>query len=912
MKSLRRLLTRLRNSLANLLPSLATNHSFTLKPRNAAEGPLATASNDRLREEIDHHIALQTAENLRAGMSPAEAHRQAKLKFGSVASMTEDYRAERRLLSLDRILQDVRYGARMLRKSPGFASIAILTLALGIGANTALFTVVNGVLLDPLPYPHPARLVAVYGTTPGVYRGPITYLNFLDWQRDNRTFSSMAMYRNQDYNFTGHGQAERLSGFMVSAAFFSTLGVQPVLGRAFRPDDDRMGAGPVVILGGGFWKRRFGSSPDILGKILTLNGTSYTVIGVIPARFTFYGQVRDVYTPIGQWSDPSFRDRRIDMSAHAVGRLKPGVTLPQAQADMDAVARNLAAAYPVADNNVGISLLSMKQDIVGNVQPFLLVLLAAVGFLLLIACANVANLLLARSMGRSREFAVRAALGASRSRVVRQLLTESLLLAGLGGALGLLLAYWGAEAVLGAMPAALPRANEISLDSRVLLFTLGVSLFAGIVFGLAPALKTRGVNLQDVLKESGRGSSGARHRLQGAFVAIEVGLSLVLLIGAGLMIRSLAALWRVNPGFNPGHAITFDLSLPAAAGATPAETRARLRLFDAAMRAIPGVEAVSVTLGSRPMIHDSSLPFWIEGQPKPANIQDMHQAMFYLVEAGFQKAMGIQLERGRFVTAADNENAPVVIDIDDVFARAYFPHQDPVGQHIHLALFNVEAEIVGVVGHVKQWGLGADPKSAIEAQFDYPFMQLPQKLMPLVADAVAVVLRTKGDPAEVMGPVRRAVAQIDPREVVYGVETLDEVIANSFAARRFSMILLGIFAGLALILSCVGIYGVISYLVGQRTHEIGVRVALGAHPRDVFGLVLGQGARMALLGVALGLGAALGLTRLMAGELFGVTPHDPLTFAGVALVVILVALAACYVPARRAMRVDPMVALRHE
>ncbi|HUJ33213.1 MAG TPA: ABC transporter permease [Candidatus Acidoferrum sp.] len=813
---------------------------------------------------------------------------------------------------MEALLQDLRYGLRTLAKAPGFAAIAILTLALGIGANTALFSVVNGVLLNPLAYPHSGQLVAIYGQTPGSNVGPITYLNFLDWQRETQTLSSMAMYRNQDYNFIGTGEGERLSGYMVSADFFTTLGVSPILGRTFRPDDDRAGAAPVVILGGGFWKRRFGSSLEIVGKPMNLNGTSYTIVGVIPPGFAFYGQNRDVYTPIGQWTDPSFRDRRIDMSAHALGRLKPGVTLPQARADMDGVAQNLAAAYPEADKNVGITLVSMKEDIVGNVQPFLVVLLAAVGFLLLIACANVANLLLARSMGRSREFAIRSALGANHMRVIRQLLTESILLAGLGGTLGLLLAVWGTKAVLGILPGALPRANEVSLDSRVLLFTMAVSLLAGIVFGLAPALKTSRVNLQEILKESGRGSSGARHRLQGVFVAVEVAMALVLLVGAGLMVRSLAALWRVDPGFNPSHAITFSLSMPATPQTSSAETRARLRYFDDKMRGIPGVQAVSVTLGSRPMIHNSSLPFWIEGQPKPANIQDMPQAMFYLVEAGFQQAMGVTLERGRFVTPQDDEHAPVVVDIDDVFARTYFPHENPIGKRINLALFNVQAEVVGVVGHVKQWGLDADAKSAIEAQFDYPFMQLPEKLMPLAADAVAVVVRTDGDPARVMDSVRRTVAEIDYREVVYNVQTMDEVVSNSFAARRLSMILLGVFAALALVLACVGIYGVISYLVGQRTHEIGVRMALGAQRSDVLRLVIGHGARMALIGVAIGVGAALGLTRLMANQLFGVSAHDPLTFAGVAALLAIVAVAACYIPARRAMRVDPMIALRYE
>jgi predicted permease len=808
--------------------------------------------------------------------------------------------------------QDLRYAIRMFLKSPGFAAIAIITLALGISANTALFSVVNGVLLNPLPYPKSQQLVAVYGNTRGVNQGAVTYLNFLDWQRETQTLSSMAIYRNQDYNLTGTSEGERLSGYMISADFFSILGVKPVLGRTFRSDDDQVGVAPVAILGGGLWKRKFGSSPDIVGQVLILNGTSYAIVGVIPASFAFYGQDRDVYTPIGQWNHPSFRDRGVAVSAHVVGRLKPGVTLSQAQADMDVVARNLAAAFPVADKEAGITIVSMKQDIVGNVQPFLLLLLAAVGFLLLIACANVANLLLARAMGRSREFAVRAALGASQMRIIRQLFTESILLAALGGALGLLLALFGKNVVLNILPGTLPRASEISLNGSVLLFSMALSLFAALIFGLAPALKSSNVKVYEVLKESGRGSSGSRHRLQRIFVAGEVAMALLLLIGAGLMLRSLAALWRVDPGYKPSHAITFVVSMPSSPSTTPAETRARLRQFDDKMLSIPGVQAVSVTLGSRPMIHDSSLPFWIEGRPKPANDNDMPQAMFYLVEAGFQQAMGITLERGRFVTAQDNENTPAVIDIDDVFARTYFANENPVGKRVHLEQFNVQTEIVGVVRHVKQWGPGADPKSAIEAQFFYPFMQLPEKMMSLAAGAVAVVLRTQGDPAAIIGPVRRAVAQLDPREVVYSVETLEDVLAASLAARRLSMILLSAFAAIALILSCIGIYGVVSHLVGQRTHEIGVRMALGAQPGDVMRLVLGQGAKMVLMGVVIGIGAALGLTRLMANQLFGVTSHDPLTFAAVALLLTMIALLACYVPARRAVRVDPLIALRYE
>jgi predicted permease len=450
------------------------------------------------------------------------------------------------------------------------------------------------------------------------------------------------------------------------------------------------------------------------------------------------------------------------------------------------------------------------------------------------------------------------------------------------------------------------------MDSKVLFFTMALSLLAGVVFGLAPALKATRVNLQEAMNQSGRGSSGFRHRLQGTFVAVEVALALVLLVGAGLMLRTLASLWRVNPGFNPNHAITFTLSLAATDTTSSAETRAKLRNFDDKMRSIPGVQAVSVTLGSRPMIHDSSLPFWIEGEAKPAHDSDMHAATFFLVESGFQQAMGVSLLRGRFITDQDNENTPIVVDIDDSFARMYFPDQDPIGKRLNFTEFNVRAEIVGVVGHVKQYGLDNDPKGSIQAQFFYPFMQVPEKIMPLVAKSVAVVLRTQGDPTAIMGQVRETVKEIDPRQVIYNVQTMDDVVATSFAARRLTMILLTVFAALALALACVGIYGVISYLVGRRTQEIGIRMALGAQRRDILHLVLGEGAKMASLGAGVGIAASLGLTRLMAKQLFGVSAHDPLTYAGVAALLMLVAIAACYIPARRAVRVDPMTSLRRE
>ncbi len=809
-------------------------------------------------------------------------------------------------------LQDLRYAFRMLAKSPGFAVIAVLTLALGIGADTTLFSVVNGVLLNPLPYARSEQLVSI-NSNEAVPQIPVSYPNFLDWQRMTHTLPSMAMYRHEDYNLTGlQGPAQRVNGFMVSAPFLTTLGMHPALGRDFDASDDLLGAAPVALLSDGFWRRRFGGSPSVLNRPIKLNGTDYTVVGILPPNFVFYGIDRDVYVPIGQWTDPSFRDRRIDESAHVVARLAPGVTLAQAQADMDSVAHTLATEYPEADkgSGAGITLISMKQDIVGKIQPLLLVLLAAVGFLLLLACTNVASLLLARCMARSAEFAIRSALGAGRGRLVSQLLTESLLLAGLGGACGLAISFLATKAIVAALPAELPRAAEVTVDSRVLLFTLGVSLFAGIVFGLAPALRASRTNLQDVLQTSGRASSGVRHRLQGLFVAVEVAMALVLLVGAGLMLRSLAALWRVDLGYNPDHAVTFSVSLPSNAKTTPSETRARLRQFNAALRDVPGVQAVSVTLGSRPMIHDSSIPFWIEGRPKPASESDMPSTLFYLVESGFQRAMGMTLLRGRWITDQDDENSPTVIDVDDAFARMYFPGQDVIGKHVHLMQFDTEAEIVGVVSHVRQWGPGGDPHAAIEAQFFYPYMQTPTKLMPLLAGITAVVLRTDGDPAQIMGPVRRAVTQLNPNIVIYAVSTMKEVVASALAARRSFMVLLSIFAALALVLACVGIYGVIAYLVGQSTHEIGVRMSLGAERRHVLMLILGQGLRMALVGVVIGLVLAFSLTRLMSSLLFGVSDHDPLTFVGVSLTLIAVALIACWVPARRAMRIDPTVALR--
>lgn len=814
------------------------------------------------------------------------------------------------------LLQDIRHALRMLVQSPGFTAIAILTLALGIGANTALFSVVNGVLFNPLPYPQPDRMVALYSRTSTFAQSSISYPNFLDWQRNNQSLAAIAAYRSDNFNLTGAGEPERLRAEMVSADFFSILGVTPLIGRDFTAQDDHAGAAPVVILSEGFWKRKFGGSQQLIGQAITLNGTPYTVVGIIPANFFFMGsnfRPSDAFTPIGQWTDPTFLDRRVGMGMDAVARLKPGATLAQARSDLDNVAKALAKEYPEADKGSGINVVPLKQDMVGDVAPLLYVLFGAVGLVLLIACVNLANLLLARSTGRSREFAIRAAMGASRVRVAQQLLTESVLLSVTGGGLGLLLAAWGTRAAIRVLPQALPRAEQVGLDSHVLLFTMGLSLFVGILFGLAPALKAFQPNLQETLREGGRGSSGARHRLQGVFVIAETALALVLLVGASLMIRSLVRLWAVNPGFNPHQLMSFSIAYPPEMmKAAPDVLRNRSLQLDAALEAIPGVESVSAMGGSLPMQGDSELPFWLEGQPAPATDSEMNWGLFYLAEPGYLKAMQTPLLQGRFLNAQDTLHSPPVIVIDENFARKFFPGQDPIGRRVNLGLFGVLAEIVGVTGHVKHFGLDNDAQASIQAQFYFPLMQVPDKFMPLLSNGMGFVMRTRVPPETLLGDIRRAVGQLSSQQVVYGEETMEETVARSLAARQFAMDLLGIFAGLALVLACVGIYGVISYLAGQRTHEIGIRMALGAQRANVLRMVVGEGARMALIGVALGTAAALGLTRLMANQLFGISPHDPLTFAGVALLLAMVALGACYLPARRAMRIDPMVALRQE
>jgi predicted permease len=814
------------------------------------------------------------------------------------------------------LLQDLRFGFRMLKKSPGFTAVAVVTLALGIGANTALFSVVNGVLLSPLPFPQPDQLVTLHENKPNFEGGSISYPNFRDWRKENHTFSSLALARAYAFSLTGIGEAEQVTGEFISSDFFAVLGVRPVIGRTFTEAEEPVGAGPVALISAGLWQRKFSSKPDILGTNITLDGRDYTIIGVIPSNLQLdIPGFRDsqIYAPIGQWSNPILLERSAGLGFHGIGRLKAGVTIEQARADMDGVTRSLAEAFPDADKGISANLRPLKEQMTGSIRPLLLMLLASVGFVLLIACVNVANLLLARASKRTREFAVRAALGASQRRVVRQLLTESILLALAGGGLGLLLAAWGTGAAMRALPAALPRVEQVGLDFRVLIFTAGLSLLAGVLFGLTPALKTSQPDLHETLKQGGRGASGTRHRMQSVFVVSEMALALVLLIGAGLTIRSLLKLWSVDPGFNARNVLTFGLALPpSVVHAKPDAIRAAFRDFDDKLAAVPGIEAVSQSWGALPLSGDDEQLFWLEGQPKPANKNDMNWAIDYIVEPGYLKALGIPLLRGRFFSAQDNEHTPLVVVVDEVFARKYFPGQNPVGKRIHIDRFDRPAEIVGMVGHVKQWGLDTDDQQSLGSGLYIPCMQMPDDFVAMTPMGSGVVVRSEGNSAGLLDSIRRMNAQMSSQQVIFDTQTMESHISDSMASRRFSMILLVIFAVLALLLASLGIYGVISYIAGQRTNEIGLRMALGAHQRDILLLILGRGGKLAALGVAIGLAAALGLTRLMASLLFGVGATDPLTFVGVALLLTVVALAACYIPARRAAKVDPIVALRYE
>jgi len=816
------------------------------------------------------------------------------------------------------LIPDLKYGLRMLIKNPGFAAVAVLTSALGIGANTAIFSVVNGVLLRPLPYKDPGRLVVAGERTPDFDMMSLSYPNFVDWREQSRSFEGIAAFNWQDCNMTGAGEPEHLSGKRVSASFFSVFGIPPALGRDFDPKEDRVGVSPVVMISGGLWKRRFGMSAEVVGKRLTLNGHGYTIIGVIPASFQYRGSA-DVYTLLGQWDDIMARLREVHPGIHAVARLKPGVTLAQAQSEMSRIAARLAQAYPKENANHGATVRPMAQELVGSVRPALLVLLGAVGFVLLIACSNVANLLLARSTARQREMAVRAAIGASRVRLICQLLTESVLLAVAGGALGLLFACYGTDAVVAAVPGGLPRMESITVDGWVLAFTLAVSVFTGIVFGLAPALQVSHFDPHTTLKEGGRGSTADYQRFRAVLVVSEIAASLVLLVGAGLMLKTMWRLNRADPGFDPRHLLTFSIGLSPVNTSSPDRIRLAYKQLTEAIQSLPGVEAAAVADDVPLSGDDTELPFWVIGRPRPSTQSEMLEALMYCTGPGYLRAMGIPLLRGRFFTDQDTKDSTGVVVIDEVMAKGLFPGEDALGKSIAFADmtgevpgFNKPLKIVGVVGHVKHWGLDSDASAKIRYQLYLPYLQLGDQFMTAFSSGVTLMVRTTVDPLSMVTAVRRQVVEAGRDQPVYNVQSMQQIVSDSVADRRFSMFLLGIFAVLALVLASVGVYGVISYTAGQRTHEIGIRMALGAGRADVLRLVVGQGLALVLIGVGAGLAAALGLTRLMSGMLYGVRPTDLLTFAVVSLVLAGAAVLASYLPARRAAEVDPVVALRYE
>jgi putative ABC transport system permease protein len=805
------------------------------------------------------------------------------------------------------LIQDLRYAMRTLRKNPGFTAIAVLTLALGIGANTAIFSVVNGVLLRPLPFRDPSRLVLI------AERSPFPVIstsreNYLDWRDQSHSFEAMEATRSGSITLTGAGEPERLNVRMATAGLFSMLGINAWIGRTFLCEEDSAGGTPVALLSYGLWQRRFGGSPDIIGTTINLDLQPYTVVGILPNGFQIL-QPADVYLPFMPWAKTLPDDRNWHPGIIPLARLKQGVSREQARVEMIGITKRLEQQYPDYNTGTSADVVGLQEQIVQNSRPALLLLLGAVSFVLLIACANVANLLLARAASRGREVAIRTAMGASRGRVIRQLLTESVLLSLAGGLLGVIVAW----AAIGLLPKiagdSIPPGAPIGLDPWVLAFTALVSLFTGLLFGIVPALRTAKLDLREALNEGSRGSTAGpgQHVLRGALVAMEIALAMLLLVGSGLLLRSFSRLQEVPPGFQPDHLLVADIPLSPTAYAKPED---RYQFFDRLVeraRTLPGVRSAAAASFLPVSGGGSIIHFNITGRP-PKSPHEFVAAGYRTITPNYLETLGVPLLQGRHFTRADNEKAPAVVLINSTMARTFFPNENPLGKRLQLgALPDHEVptmEIVGVVGDV-HFGLGTDP----QAEMYLPYRQA-DLILPVFQ--LSVVMRTAGDPTLQTAALRSALAEIDPNQPLVKVRTMEENMATTVAQPRFRTWLIGILAMLALVLAAVGVYGVMSYTVTQRTSEIGVRVALGAQPRDVFRIIVGQGLRLALFGVAVGLVAALVLTRLLQSFLFGISAYDPLTFIAVSAILTLVAIAASYFPARRATRVDPMIALRYE
>jgi predicted permease len=865
-----------------------------------------------LDEELNAFLEMATQEKIKHGMSRNDALRAVRLERGNLEVTREVVRSAGWESLVETLWQDLRFATRLLRKSPGFTAVAILTLALGIGANTAVFSVVEGVLLAPLPYREPDRLVTVWLNNFHLNSPTsLSYRDFMDWEHAAPPFEKMSAYASQGFDLSSPGDPEHLEGREISSDFLRTLGVQLALGREFSAEEDRNGGAPVALISNGLWRDRFGRDSSALGKSIVLNGIETTIVGVLQPGFRFGPDYADVYIPIGQRKLVDANDRTVH-NVMCVARLKPGVSLNQADAEMNAIQENIDRLNPETEQGLGIKILPAKEPLVGDIRGTLLLLLGAVGVVLLIACANVANLLLARSAARAREFSIRGALGAGRGRIVRQLITESLLLSVFGGVLGLSAAKWGLNAALATLAADLPRGDNIHVNASVLLFALGISIVVGTLFGLAPALRSSKADLHPSLKDGGRGSTGRHHRTLSVLVIVQIALTLVLLAGAGLLFRTIQHLWKADLGFESQHVLTFQVGLSPSATKTGAGVRAAYQQLLDRIRQIPGVQGAEITT-EVPMTHQmNAIPFWVDSH-RPASVAEAPRTLGFIIGPDFLQVMRIPLIRGRFIAQQDTINSPLVAVIDSELARTYFPGRDPIGHTITFPQVG-DYRIIGVVGHVQHWQVG----------FSSPFMQnqsyvsiyqIQDRWMTTIDTWTWVTVRTPLDAAIVLPEIRKAVYGAASDQTVYHAQTMPEIVSESMSPQRFPLILLGSFASLALLLASIGIYGVISYSVTQRVHEIGIRLALGAEKRDVFRMVVGQGLGLTFAGLAIGMTAALMLTRLLMSFshlLYGVRASDPATLVSVSAVLLGVAILACYLPARRATRIDPIVALRYE
>lgn len=878
---------------------------------------LPPAQEAEIVEELAQHLEDVYERALRGGASEFEARRAAHQELAGdllnelprpktpVYQQPVFERSGRFNLLAD-LLHDLRYAARMQRKNPAFTIIAVIALGLGIGANTAIFSVVNTVLLRPLPYKDPERLVMVWedASRHGYPRDTPAAANFIDWRDQNQVFEGMAAIADTSFNLTGVGEPERFEGRRVSANLFPLLGVEPQIGRVFTAAEDQPGSQRVVLLSYGLWQRRFGGDPNIVGKALTLNGESYIVVGVMPARFQFPSSDDEAWVPIAfTQQEASNRGRHY---LQVLARLKPGVTLAQAQTEMSTIAARLQQQYPEQNADLGAAVQSLHEHLVGDIRPALLILLGAVGLVLLIACANVANLLLARAAVRQKEIAVRVALGAKRTRLIRQFLTESVLLSMLGGVVGLVIAYVGLILLKTFIPENISQAREISIDFKVLAFTLLVSVLTGIIFGLAPAMQAARFNQMETLKEGGRDAAtgGGGKRLRSLLVMSEVAISLVLLIGAGLLINSFLRLRNVDPGFRADNLLTMKIVLPEPKYAEFERRSAFYTDVVQRVQSLAGVRSAAVTTNLPLYRQGNSISISIEGRPDPPPGQELI-VVTRIISPGYFETMSIPLLKGRQLTDQDTATTPNAVVISETMARRFWPGEDPIGKRIAAGRAQTPEDwiqVVGVVKDVRQFELNAEPRPQMYLSYRQAGFFAPRDL----------VVKTDVDPASMAATVRKAVWDIDKDQPVSNIRTMEEILAGSIARQRFSMLLLAIFAGVALVLAGVGIYGVMSYSVAQRTREIGIRMALGAQTGAVLKLAVGYGMKLVIVGIIVGLIASFALTRVMSTLLFGVTATDPATFTLISLLLVAVAALASYIPARRATKVDPMIALRYE